>query len=484
MKNNESIFFLKKIKKIIIAVFLIVVTTATMAQHPFIHSITITDTAQNTKYQRIWRHNSDTAQINSFIHNSLSKYADNGYPFAKTLCDSVIIKEGKAIMFFSIHSGPLYKIGNIFLPASVKISKNYIYRTTFLRPNAVFSLKRLTRADALIEQTGILTTKQTSQVEFTPQCVDIYIYLEKLKANYAEAGIALMYDEIRSRYFPAGNAQLTLANTLGKGETFNFEWHGYKQNSQKLSSEIRLPYLFGTAMSAGGGAKIDKTDSTCVYVALNPMLEFALSDKLSIKTDIVSTWLIPQNDYSMITKTSSTLYGGDLIWLGVWNKNILKTTVGAAIGKRTFNNEKTPCQELRLSAHYNQTIISKLELETNAESKAKFCDAKTERQEKYRFGGAKSLRGFSENYFFADRYLILSNTLRYRPYKSFNLFAFYDIAFYRYESLNDTPQGTGIGVGLTQRNTVIDIAWALGREYGATLPLKQAKLHITLKVNF
>ena len=42
----------------------------------------------------------------------------------------------------------------------------------------------------------------------------------------------------------------------------------------------------------------------------------------------------------------------------------------------------------------------------------------------------------------------------------------------------------GIGAGVTQRNTEIDIAWALGREYGETLPIKQAKLHITVKVNF
>ncbi len=484
MKIKEKYFFNKIVKKLFFTTLWLFFSSLTMAQAPKIKMIVISDTIENGKFVQHSRPGFDSAQINATLQKYLMRYVNNGYPFAKTVCDSVVLNPRVARFFFSVQKGKHYKIENILLPGNPKITSNYIYRTIHLKPGAEFSHRKIMRADALVNSTGILATTRQTQTEFHPDDADIFLYIQKLKCNSAEAGLALMYDETRQRYYPTGNAQLRLANVLGKGETFDFEWHGYKENSQKLSTEIRLPYLFKTAMSAGGRARIDKTDSTCVLVELNPMLEFALSDMLSVKTDAASTWLIPQNGNTNVSKTSSTLYGGDLLWLGIWNNGIIKTSVGAAIGKRTFNNEKTPCQELRLSIHLNHAIIPKLELDVTAESKAKFCDQETDLHEKYRFGGAKSLRGFAENYFYADRYVLISNTLRYRPYKSFSLFALYDVAAYRCQSTNDTPQGAGIGAGVTQRNTEIDIAWALGREYGETLPIKQAKLHITVKVNF
>lgn len=484
MNFNNKYFFNKIVKKLFFTALWLFLASLTMAQEPKKNMIVISDSLKNGKFVQHFRCGFDTAQINYTLQKYLERYANSGYPFAKTVCDSIVVNQQTGRFYFSVKKGNYYKIENIFLPGKPKITPYYIYRTIHLKPGEEFSHRKLTRANALINNTGILKTTQQAQPEFHPNDADIYLYIQKQKCNSAEAGIALMYNPQKERYYPTGNATLMLANNLGKGETFGFEWHGYKENSQKLSAEIRLPYLFGTAISAEGNTKINKTDSTCVFVAINPAIEVGLSDVISVKADVSSTWLIPQNEQSTIEKSNSTLYGADILWLCTFHNSILKASVGAATGKRNNNGEKYNCQELRMSLLYNRTLWQRFEISSITSSKVKLCDAETYIYEKYRFGGASTLRGFNEEYFFADRYILLSNTLRYRPYDNFSIFTFYDLATYQCNSANDTPQGMGIGAGLRQNYADIDIAWAIGREHNEYLPLKQAKIHITVKLFF
>lgn len=484
VKNSRLIFFLNIAKKSLITFAAILLCSNTIAQNNIATSIIVRDTLQNVLIKKQWQHNFDTAKINQEINRLIVDYANHGYPFAKAMCDSVVIQQQKAAFNYTITAGKYFTISKIYLPESPKISAKYIYRTVFMHPGAEFSQRRILKSDLLIHNTGILTSIRKTQTEFHPDGTDIFIYLKKQKANTVEAGIAIMYDDQKGKYYPAGNAHLRLANNLGKGEILGFDWRGYKQNSQKLTTNILLPYLFGSVISAEGNALIDKTDSSCVFVSLNPMLHFAISEFMSVSTDITSTWLMPETDDSSIGKTKSTLYGADMQWLLANNKSIFKASAGAAIGSRNHNGDKDPCQELRMKMAYNRTIAQRFELSTQAQSRLKFCGSDTYLHEKYRFGGNSSIRGFDENYFYADSYLTLCNTARYRPFESFSLFVFYDIATYRLEKNNYTPSGTGIGVGLTQNNTDIDVTWALGRENGEFLPLKQAKITITFKVIF
>ena len=484
MINKVSIFFLQKIKILIFTAVALLLSPIATAQMPHISTIIVKDSLQNIVTKQHSNQGFDTAKINSILKKHISDHADNGFPFARAVCDSVVIKNSDLKLYYSLSPGKLFKIENIYIPVQSGISTKYICRTVFMHKGTPFSQRRLLKTDALINNTGIIQTQRPTEVEFNNQGADIYIYVQKLKSNSAEAGIALMYNALTQKYYPTGNALLHLSNNFGKGECFDFEWHGYRQNSQKIFTEIRLPYIFNTAVTVAGSANIDKTDSLCLNVSLRPELDFAVTDILSVKTDVQTNWLMPQNNDSTTGKTSSLLYGADIQWLCASSHNTIKISTGAAIGARKNNGEKFPCQELRLALTYKQLITSKLELITHSRFQTKICSEETYIYEKYRFGGTSTLRGFSENYFFADCYAVMSNTLRYKPYGSFNIFGFYDIGTYSLNHSHDTPSGTGLGIGLTQNNTSIDIAWAIGREYGATLPLKQAKIHLNIKVNF
>lgn len=484
MKNSTLIFFLNKAKKTLITAAAVFVCELTTAQNHVATSVIIRDSSQTIIQLKQWRHSFDTSQIHKEINKLIINYANTGYPFAKAVCDSVVIKQGKVVFNYTISSGKYFQISNIYLPGGSKISPKYIYRTVYMHPGKQFSQRRLSKTDALINNTGILESTKPAQTEFHPDGADIFIYLQKQKANSAEAGIALMYNDQKAKYYPTGNAHLRLANNFGKGEIFGFDWHGYKQNSQKLTTNILLPYLFGSVISAEGNALIDKTDTSCVFVSLNPKLHLSLSEYASIITDITSTWLIPEGAESLVGKTKSILYGADIQWLLANHQSIFKASAGAAIGSRSHNGIKDPCQELRLNLAYNRTIARRLEITTQAKSQIKYCSAETYMPEKYRFGGYSSLRGFDENYFYADKYITINNTLRYKPYNSFSLFALYDIAVYQCKKIKDTPSGIGIGLGIKQNHSNIDLTWALGRENGEFLPLKQAKITITFKVIF
>lgn len=454
-----------------------------------ISAIVVGDSLGNVVTKRnFYRRTFDTAIINNTINRVVSRYADTGFPFARAVCDSAVVKNAAVTLYYSVTSGQRFIVNNIFMPQCPKISKHYIYRTVFIRPFNDFSHARFTKTVPLINNTGIITAVKPSAVEFYPDGADIYLYIQKLKANSAEAGVALMYDDVAKKYYPAGNASLVLNNNLGYGEYFGFDWRGYNRNSQKLSVETRLPYLFGSVFSPSGRVKINKCDSSSVYVEIVPELGVTVSDALSASVAVAFNSVMPQESGELAVKTKEMLYGVGAQWFSVCNNGVVKLGAEASLGTRTANGEKNPSQEICFEALFKRNFARFLEFDLKTDSKLKFCNATTSLYEKYRFGGARLLRGFNEDYFYADMYGIMSNTLRFNANGGVGVFLFCDMAYYRCQNTNttlhDTPLGVGIGTTLTQRNTDIDVAWALGREYGAFLPIRQAKLHITVKVKF
>ncbi|MCQ2975886.1 MAG: hypothetical protein MJ211_13885 [Bacteroidales bacterium] len=108
--------------------------------------------------------------------------------------------------------------------------------------------------------------------------------------------------------------------------------------------------------------------------------------------------------------------------------------------------------------------------------------------EKYKFGGSQSLRGFDENHFIADKYIFITNTLRYLLTSDFNIFTLYDTGYYQYNTeknkLTDTPSNIGIGLGIKHQKSYIDIAWIINKEYHQYQSISKAKLNISLKMRF
>jgi hemolysin activation/secretion protein len=103
------------------------------------------------------------------------------------------------------------------------------------------------------------------------------------------------------------------------------------------------------------------------------------------------------------------------------------------------------------------------------------------RNEIYRIGGLKTLRGFDEQAIFASTFAIGTIEYRFILEQNSNLFLFFDQAYYEDESLevaiSDTPFGFGAGVNFETNAGIFSLTYALGSQFGNNISFRGGKVH-------
>ena len=102
--------------------------------------------------------------------------------------------------------------------------------------------------------------------------------------------------------------------------------------------------------------------------------------------------------------------------------------------------------------------------------------------ERIRFGGLNSLRGFNEEELFATSYLTSQIEYRFLLDKNSALFAFYNQAWYEDNStlkyVKDSPLGFGLGLSFGTKLGIFSVTYALGKQFSNSIQLNQGKIHI------
>ncbi|MEM9024212.1 MAG: BamA/TamA family outer membrane protein, partial [Bacteroidota bacterium] len=103
------------------------------------------------------------------------------------------------------------------------------------------------------------------------------------------------------------------------------------------------------------------------------------------------------------------------------------------------------------------------------------------RNELYRIGGLKTLRGFDEESIFASIYSIATVEVRYLLEQNSYAYLFWDGAYVENNSqgsaFTDRPFGFGVGVSFETKAGIFSFSYALGKQRGNPILLRAAKLH-------
>jgi len=109
------------------------------------------------------------------------------------------------------------------------------------------------------------------------------------------------------------------------------------------------------------------------------------------------------------------------------------------------------------------------------------------RNELFQIGGFRLLRGFDEESIFAKDYGVLTTEFRLLSGKSSYFFGFVDGGYARYkdqlQQFGNSFIGSGLGMVLETKNSLINISWAIGKRNDLPLDLRQSKIHLGL-INF
>ena len=418
-------------------------------------------------------------------------FLNNGYPFAKIqIIDCKFSEKTRLVGKISIDRGEKFKWGNIVIKGDSSVFPSLIYNLSGIKPGKFYNESLLKEMDKEIEFLPFIDQYRKPELLFYDQKVDVYLYLKSRPVSSINGALGLQPNPFTQRMAFTGQLQLKLQNALKRAELFEMNWRSIQPGTQNLFIQSNVPYLFKTRFGLDGKFNFYKRDSSFLEIKSNFGVTYSLKNNFTLKgfysfwSNSVLNASSSQFDYS---STSLYSYGFSINRKNFdYAPNPRKGSllfVELALGNRTVRSQ----EKSDLSAK-GQCVIEKFVplakrhiLKFGASIEWVFNDT-TYANERLRFGGLNSLRGFNEEELFATSFLSGLVEYRFLLDKNSTLFGFYNQAWYEDNSVlkyrKDSPLGFGLGLSFGTKLGIFSVTYALGKQLSNTIQLNQGKIHI------
>ena len=457
----------------------------------------------NSEQKRIFKKTGITSKINrdfmalhpSELKQLLSKilnfYLNNGYPFAEIGFQNADLNDDQLTCELEIKTGELYRWKAINLKGNVDISLRSLQTITGVIIDEPFSEEILSLVDKRLEQTIYFKKSKASELLFTEEGVELFVYLESQKVSSIQGAVGLQPNPVTQRVGLTGDIQVKLLNAFNKGENLDLNWRSIQPQTQALNLKLVYPYLFQTPFGIDARFNLFKRDSSFLDVKTNLGIQYQLTDGSLLKAfyQLSSSDLLygaSNSIFSKLSKVRSNSYGLSFFRRKLdYIPNPMKGNsllVEVAVGSRkTILDSVRNSLMGRINLQYQQYFQlygrNVLKLAANFES---YYAPEIFQNELYRFGGINSFRGFNEEELFASTKLITTLEYRFIVDRNSNAFLFYDQAFYENNALNylkDHPFGVGAGFSFGTKLGIFTISYALGKQLNNNLDFRSGKIH-------
>jgi outer membrane protein assembly factor BamA len=449
-------------------------------------------------------------EINKIKSKILSYYENSGYPFVEVRLDDLDISNDLFNAKLIVEKGDFYTVDSIIIKGDPRISSKYIKRTLQLDNDGAFNQKKINDISKKINDLKFLKEIKPAEIEFKDQGLDLYLYLEDKKANMFNGIIGFLpKNEKTGELLITGELNLNLINSFGRGEELSLNWEKLESSTQKLDVGFIYPYLFGSNFGLDTEFELFKKDSSYLSLSAGIGFRFFLSyddyikayyrykssskigdedvsttiNFADIKSNILGVhYYLSELDYSFNPRKGIeiNLFAG----VGLKNTdNFQNSSDSATITKDINSTEVEAGLDLNIYFPIYKNFIFHFENRTRylnqfveSDKEAVFYE-----NELYRFGGAKSLRGFDESVFYASIYSIQNVELRYLFEQNSAFYIFWNGAYYYKNVLQDVtedfPWGFGIGLDFETGAGIFSLSYALGKQFDNPFEIQSAKIH-------
>ena len=466
----------------------------------------------------------DFKQFQARQQQLLNYLEENGYPFGKVGLDSITIGDnGEVSAKLKVEKGPLYHIDSIRLYGTGKISNDFMQRYLNIPNGSIYRKERLEAISRKILELPYVQEQQPWNLTMLGTGSVVNLYLKPKKSSQINALIGFLPSSdplLGNKVLVTGEATVNLKNALGNGETIGLNWQQLQAGSPRLNLAFSQPYLFNSPFGMNSSFDLFKQDSS--YINVNMLLgaQYALSANqtgsvfirdmisslLNVDTlQIIASRALPtEADIRSVSvglsyEFNNTDYrfnprkGNELQFTGsVGTKKIkenpqivkLKDPLDSSFSFASlYDTVKLSSYQFLLKgagAHYfSLSRASTLKLGFNA---GVYNSPTTYRNELFRIGGYKLLRGFDEESILASQYAV--GTLEYRYLIGLNsyLFTFMDGGWAKNSipgfNLNNSFLGFGLGLAFETKAGIFNISYALGKRDDTNFNFHDAKIHL------
>lgn len=452
--------------------------------------------------------------------------AKEGYPFARLRYDSLTVREGSLSGKTTTWSGPRITYGGIRYvnpDEEEPVSTSYLERYLQLEPGRTYKSTEIAQVEQRLRGLRFVELKRPPVVVF--ESAQAFVYLDAKPRQTSRFDFLLGFlpnsDANNGQLLLTGDITLELENALRKGERLFFNFERLQPESTELTAEGAYPYLFDSPFGARATFGLYRQQNDWLRINYEVGGTYALgggssyelfyeggqAQILGFDTALVQqTLVLPEvldatrNGFGMRLRIDKrddvfdTRKGWRLNTEG--SASLRTVTVPGSIRELDESLQKQADSLGGQTGQYRGALDVSYFIPIGARSTfvtqlrgAVLAGAQTPlRNELYRIGGNRLLRGFDEQTIDAQHYSVLTAEYRLLIGAGSYLFAFGDQGAlrdpYRASGKFDNPTGFGAGLRLATKGGGLSLTYAYGRRRGAPIEWERAKIHIGYESRF
>ncbi|MGB6036587.1 MAG: hypothetical protein WBG42_10000 [Cryomorphaceae bacterium] len=437
----------------------------------------------------------NTKQIQQLFEKLLNESENTGYPFAQISLDSVQIERDEIRATLNFHKGDFVKIDSLIIKGDLSTNRRYIENFIGFKKGEPYNQKELRNIPTRLKEIPFVQTIKPYEVGMRPGMADIYLYLQPRKSSNFDGILGVLPDPVTGDILFTGDVKLNLMNALKRGETIKLQWQRLQTQTSQLDIQFKYPFLFNTPLGIDFKFNLYRRDTTFSQNRLNVGLEYYfLGDKrLRIFYENQGANTIGNDDFISpdLADSQTNLFGlgayiSDLDYRFNPRKGYYFDATAATGQKEVTSraegepNMVSDIYNFNLDGGYFLPVFKRSAIHIRMQG-GMFLNENMFRNEIYRIGGLKTLRGFDEQAIFASSFAIGTIEYRFILEQNSNLFLFFDQAYYEDQSLevavSDTPFGFGAGVNFETNAGIFSLTYALGSQFGNNISFRGGKVH-------
>ncbi len=452
------------------------------------------------------------AELSGLMEKIVVYYENNGYPFASAKLDSLTVLENTIGAKLVIEKNEFIKLDSLVTEGEGKVSQKFLLRYLGIKNGMPYNEAAFRGVSKKIKQLPFVTESKSPVLRLTDKQNKLYLFLDKKNASQFDGIVGILPNDKGKTIF-TGDVKIKLVNTIFKsGETFDINWRRLQSQTQDLKVHVTYPYIAGLPIGVDYDIKLYKKDTTFIDISNALGLNYYYSGLNYFKV------FYKQRNANLI----STSYLANITVLPEY-ADIVTKAYGVGIFLEKFDYRFNPRKGFHLAAQIsagNRQIKKNPKINDQAYAQVQLKSSQYQvdgdiagyinivknhvlklsaqagglvgnslyRNELFRIGGLRTLRGFDEESIYASTYVIPTIEYRFLFEKNSNIFLFAEGAWYESNSttgyITDTPVSVGAGINFETKAGIFNLSYGLGKQMGNTFDLRTGKIHAGLTALF
>lgn len=463
-------------------------------------------------------------EVKQLQDDILDYYESHGRPFAKVSLGDNRIDSGFIYSAVIVQEGSPYPIDSIRVFGKAKIRNNFLQHYLGIKDGDLYNRKVLMQIDKRLGDLPYLQQSQQWDMMMLGSGATLNLYLEPKRSSEVNALIGFLpgNSATGNKTKITADVRLNLKNALAMGESILLNWQQLQPQSPRLDLGYNQPYLFNTSYGVDFSFGMLKQDS--LWLLLNGKLgieyfwsanksfsvfyrmqnSYLLQGGLDTNRIIMTRQLPSYIDVRSASGGIAYKFTNTDYRLNPRRGTEMQISLEAGIRRVNKSDEilelKDPSDPtfdfnslydtVRLKSYqttWRGVLAQYLPIGKSAVVKMSgnvgwIQSPQVFRNEMFRIGGYKLLRGFDEESIFADRYGVFTAEYRYLTGLNSFMFGFADIGFSRTtlsgSRVSNAFQSIGIGIELETKVGMLNLSYAIGKRNDIKFDLRSAsKIH-------